>query len=317
MFTFIVRRLFQSIIIVIIVSIMVFSAMHFLPGDPLFALIDPNQIANYSEQDLAQMRTQFGFDKPLLVQYLDWMNGALHGDLGYSVVNHTSVTTDIAKRLPITAYIGLVAFVIGIIIGIPAGMISAIRRGTWLDNVVTSLCNFGITIPTFWLGLMLVYILSLKLGWLPVYGYTSPFENFWQSTKQIIMPVICLSIFPIAINARQTRSSMIEVLHQDYIRTAWSKGLRERVVIIRHALKNSLIPIITLAGMGLGHIVGGSVIIEQVFNIPGMGRLAVDSIFTRDFGYVQGITMVVTVVVVATNLLVDIIYGWLDPRIRY
>jgi peptide/nickel transport system permease protein len=182
---------------------------------------------------------------------------------------------------------------------------------------MTALSNIGITMPTFWFGVMLIYLFGLYLKWLPIQGYTSPFENFWLSTQQLVMPVICLALFPIASMARQTRSSMLEVMRQDYIRTAWSKGLRERIVISKHALKNGLIPIITLAGMGLSTVIGGSVIIETVFNIPGIGRLAVTAINNHDYAYVQGIVLIIAIVIMMTNLAVDLMYGWLDPRIRY
>ena len=185
-----------------------------------------------------------------------------------------------------------------------------------MDTVVTVFANIGITIPIFWLGIM-IFVFSVYWRWLPPMGYTSPFEDFILSTKQIIMPVICLAIFPIASNARQARSSLLEILHQDYIRTAWSKGLTEKAIVFKHTLRNGLIPIVTLAGMGIPHIIGGSVLVEQVFNIPGMGRLAVDALFTRDYTYVQGVTLVIGLAVVVSNFLVDLSYGWLDPRIRY
>ena len=245
------------------------------------------------------------------------------------------IMNDLSKRIPVTAYIGVLAFFVSVIIGIPFGIISAIRRGSWLDTIVTTLANLGITvpifwlgtvipsqkmgtvIPIFWLGIMLIWLFAVQLHWLPVQGYTSPFDDFWLSTKKLIMPVFCMAIFSIAGNARQARSAMLEVLRQDYIRTAWSKGLTERVVIMGHALKNSLIPIVTLAGMGIAIIFGGSVLIEQVFNIPGMGRMAVDTLFRHDYPYIQGITLVMTAIIVFSNLLVDLSYGWLDPRIRY
>jgi peptide/nickel transport system permease protein len=317
MIAYIIRRLIQAVIVIVLVTVIVFVGMRLLPGDPLLMLFDRNRIQAFTPEELAAIRHSAGLDKPLFVQYFDWMGGVLHGDLGQSILNKTSVSKDIGERLPRTAYLGFLAFIVGTLIGIPAGVLSAVRRGSWLDSVVTTLANIGITVPTFWLGVMLIYIFALKLQWLPVFGWTSPFEDFWQSTKQLIMPVFCLAIFSIAGNARQARSSMLEVLRQDYIRTAWSKGLTERVVIMRHALKNGIIPIITLAGMGVSMIVGGAVIIEQVFAIPGMGLLALNSIFTQDYAYVQGITLVITVVVVLVNLLVDISYGWFDPRIRY
>jgi len=196
-------------------------------------------------------------------------------------------------------------------------VISAVRRGTWLDTIVTILANIGITVPIFWLGIILMYIFALELKWLPVFGYTSPFNDFWMSTRQLVMPVFCLAIFSLSSIIRQTRSSMLEVMRQDYIRTAWSKGLRERVVIYRHALKNGLIPVITLIGMSLSMVIGGSVLIETVFNIPGLGRALVTAVFTKDYQVVQGFSLIIAAVVLVTNLIVDISYGWFDPRIRY
>jgi peptide/nickel transport system permease protein len=315
--SYIIRRCIQAIIVILIVTIMVFIGMRLLPGDPLFMLFNPNQLQNMTQEELDKIRHDAGLDRSLVVQYFDWMGGVFRGDLGDSILTEEPVSKDLAKRIPITAYLGVLAFIISIVIGIPAGIISAIRRGTWLDTVVTTLANLGITVPIFWLGIILMWAFAVKLSWLPTSGFTSPFEDFWLSTKKLIMPVFCMSIFAIAGNARQARSSMLEVLRQDYIRTAWSKGLRERAVLIRHALKNSLIPIITLVGMGIAAIFGGSVLIEQVFNIPGMGRLAVDSLFQHDYPYVQGITLVMTSIVVFSNLLIDLTYGWLDPRIRY
>jgi peptide/nickel transport system permease protein len=303
--------------VILIVTIFVYFGMRLLPGDPIYMLFNPNQLQNMTQEELAQIRHEAGLDRSLVVQYFDWLGGVFRGELGNSILTKRPVTEDLAKRIPITAHIGALAFIISALLGVPAGIISAIRRGTWLDTVVTTIANIGITIPVFWLGIMLMYLFAVRLDWLPTSGYTSPFENFWLNTRQIIMPVFCMAIFSLAGNARQARSAMLEVLRQDYIRTAWSKGLTERAVIIGHALKNSLIPIVTLAGMGISMIIGGMVLIEQVFNIPGMGRLMVDSLFKHDYTYVQGITLVMTAVIVVSNLLVDLTYGWLDPRIRY
>jgi peptide/nickel transport system permease protein len=317
MLSYIIRRLGQSIIVILIVTILVFMGMRLLPGDPIFMLFNPNQLQNMSQEELAKIRHDAGLDRSLAVQYFDWLGGVFHGDLGESILTKEPVTKDLGKRIPITAYIGALAFILSIILGIPAGIISAIRRATWLDTIVTTLANIGITVPIFWFGIMLMWVFAVKLHWLPTSGFTSPFQDFWMSTRQLLMPVLCMALFSIAGNARQARSAMLEVLQQDYIRTAWSKGLKERAVIMGHALKNSLIPIVTLAGMGISVIFGGSVLIEQVFNIPGMGRLAVDSLFQHDYTYVQGITLVMTGIVVLSNLLVDLSYGWLDPRVRY
>jgi peptide/nickel transport system permease protein len=221
------------------------------------------------------------------------------------------------ERYPVTIHLGALAFLFSTTLGIAAGMVAALRRGKLGDAIVTPLTYIGITIPSFWLGVLLVYGVGLKLGWLPTNGYTSPFDDFWLSTKQVIMPVICLSVFGLAATARQMRSSMLEVIRQDYIRTAWSKGLKERVIVIRHAMKNSLIPVITLLGMGIRVIFGGSVLIETVFNIPGLGRLIVTSIFGQDYVVVQASTLVIAIIIILSNLVVDISYGWIDPRIRY
>jgi peptide/nickel transport system permease protein len=315
--TFIVRRLIQSVIVLILVSIIVFLALRLLPGDPIRLLVTSDQALSYSEEQIAEIRHEFGLDKPLPVQYINWITGLFQGDMGTSIFTRNPVSKEIFRRLPITLYIGFLSFFVGLIIGLPVGIISAIRRGKWIDQLIISLTNLGVTFPIFWLGLLLVAFFGLYLKWLPVMGFTSPFEDFWMSAKQLIMPVLCLSLFPIASMARQSRSSMLEVMRQDYIRTAWSKGLKERTIIIRHALKNGLIPIITLSGMSIPIIVGGAVIIEMVFNIPGMGRLAVTSVQNKDYPYVQGIILIIATAVVMINLLVEIAYAWADPRIRF
>ena len=317
MLTYIIRRLFLAVLILILTTIIVFLAMRILPGDPILMLISSETAQEFNEERLIQLRHEFGLDKPLVLQYLDWIGGVIQGDLGVSILHRSPVSEEILRRLPITFHIGALAFIIGHLIGIPAGILSAVRRGKRLDNIITTLANIGITIPNFWLGILLMYAFGLHLQWLPIMGYTSPFDDFFLSTKQLIMPLICMVLFPIAGSARQARSSMLEVMHRDFIRTAWAKGLKERAIIMRHALRNGLIPIVTLAGMGIPHIIGGSVFVETVFNIPGIGRLAVNSVISQDYPYVQGVTLIVAAVVVITNLIVDIAYGWLDPRIRY
>jgi peptide/nickel transport system permease protein len=317
MIDYIIRRLILAAIVLIIVTLMVFFAVHLLPGDPIRMVISFSTQQNFSDEQIAQLRHEAGLDRPLLVQYVSWVNDVLHGDLGESILYKTPVSKDILKRLPITLHIGLIAFVVGLVLGSPTGVICAVRRGKPIDTILTTISNVGITIPTFWLGVMMMYLFALKLNWLPLMGYTSPFTDFGLSTKQLVMPVICEALFPLAANARQARSSMLEVIKQDYIRTAWAKGLRERVVIFGHALKNGLIPIFTLSGMGLSMIIGGSVIIEQVFVIPGMGRLTINAILNQDYPYIQAITLIVAAIILLINLLVDLTYGWLDPRIRY
>jgi peptide/nickel transport system permease protein len=317
MTAFIIRRLLQTVVILFIVSLIVFLALRLLPGDPIILLVSQAQLQQFSEEQLDTLRHEHGLDKPIIVQYFDWVGGIFRGDFGDSITNNEPVTREIFKRLPITIHLGVLAFILSIIIGVPAGVISAVRRGGWLDNTVTFFANIGITVPVFWLAILMVYLFSLKLGWLPVFGYTSPFTDFVKSTRQLIMPVFCLAIFGIAGNARQTRSAMLEVMMQDYIRTAWSKGLRERVVVMKHALKNGIIPVVTLVGMGISSILGGSVLIETVFAINGIGRLMVSSTFNYDYPYVQAIVLMIAISIVLANLVVDLSYVWIDPRVRY
>jgi peptide/nickel transport system permease protein len=317
MTAYIVRRLGYAVIVFFLITILVFTAVRLLPGDPILMLISQSEADSSTEEQIAELRHKFGLDKTMVMQYVDWVGNVFQGDLGISIVNGRSVADEIAARIPITLHLGLLALIFSFVLGVIAGVICAIRRGGWLDTVITTLANIGITIPVFWLGVVLMYIFALKLHWLPVYGYTSPFTDFWLNIRQIILPVFCLAVTSIAATARQSRSSMLEVLHQDYIRTAWSKGLRERTVIMKHALKNGLIPVLTLAGMHLSGIIGGSVLIETVFTIPGMGRLAVNGMFNQDYPVIQGVILFFAVVVVLTNLIVDLSYGWLDPRIQY
>jgi peptide/nickel transport system permease protein len=317
MTTYVIRRLIQAVIVLILITLLVFFAMRILPGDPLMIYITEQDISLITPEMEAQLRHEFGLDKNLMFQYVDWISGIFHGDMGKSIHYHESVSTLMAQRIPVTLHLGLLAFVISSFLGILAGLVAALRRGSALDNIVTSLANFGISAPNFWLGIILIYALGLYLRWLPIQGYTSPFVDFWRSTRQLVMPVSVLAAWSMAFISRQVRSNMLEVAHQDYIRTAWAKGLEERVVVLRHILKNGLIPVVTVMGIQLSYIIGGSVIIENVFNIPGMGRLMVASVFSQDYQVVQAGILLVGVAVVFMNFLVDISYGWLDPRIRY
>jgi peptide/nickel transport system permease protein len=318
MTTYIIRRLLHALLVLFMVTLIVFFVMRLLPGDPLIIYVAQTaELEAMPPEMLDELRREFGLDKPIAVQYINWVLGILRGDFGTSIFYREKVGKLLLERFPVTIHLGLLALILGAIFGILAGLLAAIRRGKWMDKVVTPLTYVGITIPAFWLGILLIYGFGLKLHWLPISGYTSPFDDFWLSTRQIVMPVLCLAVFGLAANARQMRSSMLEIIQQDYIRTAWSKGLREQTVIIRHAMKNSLIPVITLIGMGVGIIFGGSIVIETVFAIPGVGRLFVSSIFGQDYVVVQAITLVIAVIVLLANLIVDISYGWFDPRIRY
>ena len=317
MAAYIIRRLIWALLILILLTLAVFFSMRLMPGDPLQIYVAQSQISNISQEALEQMRHEYGLDKPLIVQYFDWAGNVLHGDFGRSIFNNDTVGRLIARRLPITANIGIVAFFLATVLGTLSGLLAGLRRGKLADQIVTPLAYVGITVPIFWLGIILVYIFGVKLHWLPIGGYTSPFVDFGMNAKQLIMPVVCECVMGLASMSRQMRSSVLEVSSQDYIRTAWSKGLQERVIVFRHMLKNSLIPIITLMGFAVGGIFGGSVLIETVFNIPGMGRLMVSSIFNQDYVVVQATTLIFGAIVLFVNLAVDISYGWLDPRIRY
>jgi peptide/nickel transport system permease protein len=316
--TYILRRLIQAVIVLFIVTIIVFFVMRLLPGDPLIIFMGQNsQLQAMADEQIQMLRQQYGLDKPLIVQYFKWVSGIFSGNFGESIYYHERVSKLLAERLPKTVYIGVISLVFGAITGVLIGLWAGVKRGKWPDKVITPVTYVAITVPVFWLGILMIYFFGLKMHWLPVSGYTSPFEDFWLSCRQLVMPVICSSLFSIAANARQMRSSMLETISQDYIRTAWAKGLSERVVVLKHALKNSLIPVITLIGMGVGTILAGSVLIETVFSIPGVGRLMVSSIFGQDYVVVQSITFVLSVAILVMNLIVDLSYGWLDPRIRY
>ena len=317
MTAYIIRRIILAVIVLILVTLMVFFAMRILPGDPIYMIMTSGEMSNVTEAQIQAIRHEFGLDKPLLVQYINWISGIFRGDFGTSITQRRSPKQMIGAAVPITLNLSLLAFAVSLLIGIPAGVVCAVRRGTWIDTVVTILANMGITIPIFWLGTMLIYLFSLQLHVLPVQGYTSPFTDLVKNLRQITMPVFCLAIFPISSITRQTRSSMLDVMRQDYIRTAWSKGLKERLVVMKHALKNGLIPVVTLSGMGLSIIIGGSVLIETVFNIQGVGQTLVNAVFAHDYPVVQGFIFFIAIGVLFINFVVDISYAWLDPRIRY
>jgi peptide/nickel transport system permease protein len=310
---YIVRRLLQTLVVLVIVSFFCFSLIHLMPGDPVSLMLGTEA----TPEQINLVKAQMGLDKPFLEQYVHWLANAAHGDFGQSLRYTMPVAQLFVKRFPTTLYLASLALIISVILGISTGIIGAIRRGTFLDQALVVLATTGSCIPIFWLGILGIYLFGLYLGWLPVQGWVMPTVDFWKSIKHAIMPVILLAIPPLAVMARQTRSSMLEVTRQDYIRTAWSKGLRERVIIIRHALKNALIPIVTLLVLQIRILLGGSVLVETVFNIPGMGRLLVDSAFNKDYFVLQGGVLLLGVLVCLANLLVDISYGWFDPRIRY
>jgi len=314
---YIIRRLLQSLLVLLLATFLVFMVLRLLPGDPILTFISQSQFNSFSLEKLEELRELHGLNKPLMVQYVYWLGDLLQGDMGQSIIRQKPVSRMIGEALPKSLYLGIISLILANLIAIPVGIVCAARRGTWIDTILTIFANIGITAPVFWLGILLIFIFGLLLGWLPTHGYTSPFNDFGDSTLKLIMPVACLALMPLAMTVRQTRSAMLEVIRQDYIRTAWSKGLTERIVIFRHAFKNGMLPVVTLIGASLGHIVGGEVLVETIFAIPGLGKLAVDGLLSRDYAVVQGVVLIITAVVVLSNLAVDISYGWLNPKVRY
>ncbi len=315
MSSFIIRRLLQALLVLLLVSVLVFFVIRLLPLDPITLYVIGT--GNLDEGQIKFLKHQYGLDKPSYVQYFDWISKVVRGDMGQSLYYKDSVTKLLAQRVPVTMYLGVVSMFISITVGVTIGMFAAIRRGKWLDNIVSPLSVVLVCLPSFLLGIFLIYLFGMKLHWLPFHDLVLPWQDFGLSIRQVIMPAICMSALGLAMNARQMRSSMLEIIRQDYVRTAWSKGLTEHIVILKHALKNSLIPVVTLIGMGVGMVFAGAVITETIFSIPGMGRLFVTCIQGQDYVVVQDLALIFGSVILLVNLLVDVSYSWIDPRIRY
>lgn len=313
---YIVRRMLQGIVVLILVTMFIFLVMRLLPSDPVTIYYAQFEGA-IDQETIDYYKHQYGLDRSLPYQYIIWMKGIFQGDFGQSFALNQTVGSILAKRLPVTLHLGFVSMVIAAIIGIFLGVICALKRNKWIDSVLSAFANFGFTAPSFWIGIVLIFLIGYKLGWLPMFGYTAPWDDFWMSTKQAILPIVCLALAPIGILTRQTRSAMLEVIQQDYIRTARSKGLTQRVMLVRHGLKNALIPVVTILGLQVRNIMGGAVLVEMVFSLPGLGGMMVSAVLNRDYMVVQAGMLVVALTVLFINLVVDISYGWLDPRIRY
>lgn len=311
---YIVRRLVGMIPVLFIVSIISFGLLYVLPGDPAIAMLG-EEAGN--EETYLGLKRDLGLDQPIWVQYGTWLGRLLQGDLGTSIRTKEPVAKVLAQRAPVSIYVGVAGLVVGLAIGLPAAIFSAVRPGSRLDVSSTVLSLAGLAIPGFWLALILIYVFGVYLKWLPPSGYTPPTEDFWLSVKMLIMPAIVIGTGSAAVIMRQTRSSLIEVLEQDYITVARAKGVLEKRVIATHAMKNAMIPVLTIIGLQVGSLVSGAAIAETVFAIPGVGRAAVDAIFFRDYPVLQGAVLMLTLAVMLANLLTDIAYGYLDPRIRY
>lgn len=304
---YLVQRLILVVPVLLGVSITVFLMMHLLPGDPALAMLAGQ--SGITPEDVDRVRRQLGLDQPVPVQYLNYIGRVLQGDFGESVHSHRPVLEMIAEQAGATLKLAAVAMMIAVTMGVVLGTVSALRQNTWVDTFSMVLALFGVSMPSFWFGLILIYFFSLRLGWFPVTG-----QGGWE---RLILPALALGMDFSAITARLVRANLLEVLRQEYILTARSKGLRDQLVITRHALRNAMIPVLTIIGLQFGNLLGGAVVIETVFAREGIGRLAVTAILSKDFPLVQGIVLVSAVVYVSINLLIDLSYATLDPRIRY
>jgi peptide/nickel transport system permease protein len=312
MFEFLLKRIASIIPTLVVVSMLIFGLQLLLPGDPA-------KILAGEEQDptvVAYLRAKMHLDEPLPVRYGYWMGGVLQGDLGESVRTQQPVLSLVLQKLPVTVELALLAMTIALLIGIPAGIVSAVGRGTVWDTVANALALWGISTPNFWLGILMIMLFSVQLGWLPSSGYVSPFEDLGANLAAMIMPAFVLGNAIAAVLMRHTRSAMLQVMSADYVRTARAKGLSERVVVMKHALRNALTPIITLGALELGTLLSGAVLTEQVFTIPGFGKLIVDSVFNRDYAVVQGVVLVTATTYIVLNLLADLAYFAANPRLR-
>jgi peptide/nickel transport system permease protein len=313
MFAYTVRRLLLIIPVMLVVSTTVFLLLYLTPGDPVGVILGPDA----TEQQKADLRARLGLDQPAYRQLLRWYGRLVQGDLGTSIFLHKPVTTAFIERLEPTVMLTLLALAIGVVIGLPAGIVAAKMRGSWFDLGSTVVAMAGISMPTFWVGLNLIFIFAVTLGWLPVAGYQPLSGGLWEHLRYLLMPALTLGFAQSALLARMTRSMMLDVLSQDYIRTARSKGVAEVMVLFRHALRNAIIPLITIVGLSFALLLGGAVISEQIFNIPGVGRLLIQAVSRRDYPLVQGVLMIIAGLYMFVNLMVDLTYAYLDPRIRH
>jgi peptide/nickel transport system permease protein len=313
MILYIVRRLGATLLVMAVVAFFVFSLLFLTPGDP--AAVIAGDVA--TDQDIKNIRAKLGLDEPFLVQFGGWVGRLLHGDLGTSIFTNLPVTTLIGQRVQPTVSLTLCTLVVAVLIAVPLGVIAAARAGSWIDRLVMGFSVLGFSVPVFVLAYLLIIVFSVELEWLPVQGYRPLSEGLWPWLSHLILPSIALGTVYMALIARITRAAMLDVLSQDYIRTANAKGLAPRVVLTRHALKNAGVPIITVIGLGIALLISGAIVTETVFAIPGIGRLTVDAILRRDYPIIQGVILLFSAVYVIINLMVDLSYRLFDPRIRY
>jgi peptide/nickel transport system permease protein len=310
---FLRRRLLAVIPLVLLTTSLVFSLVLLLPGDPAVALVG---LENVTEERLAAIRERMGLNRPLYVQYGLWLARAAHGDLGTSLRTGQPVVDALRDRLPVTLGLAVAATAFGLLLGFPLAVVAAVKRGGFVGGCASSIAAFGVAVPNFWLGSMLVLVLALQLRWLPATGYASPLEAPWDGLRHAILPTLTLGASAVAEITRQLRSALQDTLNTDYVRTARAKGIAERGVIWKHALRNALVPMITVSGLTISRLVGATVVVESIFALPGLGRLNLEAVLTRDFPMLQGAVLIMVLIVIAVNLVSDVVYGWVDPRIR-
>lgn len=317
-FAFLVRRLLGLVPIVIGISIIVFMIMRLLPGDVAAMILGGDDgSAGASDEAIARLREQLGLNEPLITQYLNWVGGLLRLDAGVSLWSGRPVFNELLQRMPLTLELAGLAMGISLVIAIPLGVISALYQDSWIDYLVRTLTIAGLAVPGFWLGTMTIMTLTLWFMWTPPLGYVSFADDPLMNLQQLIWPALVIGYGNAAIIARMTRSTMLEVLREDYVRTAWAKGLGLRAILTTHALRNAVLPVITLSAIELGNLLSGTVVMETIFTLPGIGRYLVDAIFQRDYPVVQTLVVLMAILIVVLNLVVDILYSILDPRIRY
>jgi peptide/nickel transport system permease protein len=315
MHKYIIRRLLLAIPVLLLSSLIVFGLMRVMPGDALTALMAES--GNVSERELQKLRKDLGLDLPYYEQYLIWLWQMVSFNPGYSIFTSEPIPVALKKSIPVTIELALLAMILGLVIAIPLGVLSATRQDKLSDYVGRLVAISGLSLPDFWLGTLVITFAAIWFSWIPPLGYASVWESPWRNLQQFLLPAAVLGFRLSAATMRMTRSTLLEVLREDYVRTAWSKGLGERVIIYKHALKNALIPVVTIVGGQLGTLLAGTVIVETIFALPGMGRLTVEAILYRDYPIVQTNVMLVAATLVMLNLLVDLTYAWLDPRIHY
>jgi len=310
---YVLRRLVALLPVLLIVSTVGFFLIYLTPGDPAAVMLGPDA----TPEEIQNLRTQMGLNRPLHVQLLHWYSRTLRGDLGDSIFLQRPVRQAIIERLEPTVLLTLMSLIVAVAVGVPAGVVSAVRRNSWMDQVAMGVALFGVSVPGFWLGLNLILFFSVYLGLFPVAGYEPVAQSVVGALRSLVLPALTLGIGGSALIARMTRSSMLEVLSQDFVRTARAKGNQERRVILRHALRNAMIPTVTVIGLALGGLLAGAIVTETVFVVPGVGRLVINSVARRDYPVIQGVLMFIASIYVLVNLFIDVIYVYLDPRVKY